>query len=95
MWLKLVGCAHQLEPHYLPLKIGAGWGLTGELGSPVSGWGAMAEEMSLAEQALGERCNKSDFDEQPGKGLERGQDGQRIVECDPPQRSLGHETRPC
>jgi len=26
VWLKLVGCAHQLEPHYLPL-IFSGWGV--------------------------------------------------------------------
>ena len=39
-------------------------------------------KISFAEQSLGEGGDKGDFDEQPNKGFESCQDGQRIVERD-------------
>jgi len=34
VWFKLVGCAHQLEPHHLPLKNWGGVGINRRTGKP-------------------------------------------------------------
>ncbi len=40
------------------------------------------KKISFAAQSLGEGSDTGDFDEQPNKGFESCQDGQRIVERD-------------